>query len=525
MVYREHGMWEVLEVLRRIHRGEGYRAIVRATGRSRGTVKRYVNVAQELGWEPGGEEPGEELAAQVLVRLRPGPRDCSPGETERALGERKEQIREWLRPEGSKRRGLTLAKIRILLAREGLDVPYSSLHRFAVRELEFGRQTATVRMAEVAPGEVAEVDFGRLGLLFDSELGKQRLVWALVVTLVFSRHMYVHVGYRQQIADLIAGLDAAWRFFAGVPARVVLDNLKAAVIKPNRYDPTFQRTFEEYARVRKFVIDPAPPSSPTCKPTVERGVPYVRENFFRGEQFVSLAHVQEHAVQWCQGTAGMRVHGTTRQQPRVVFESLERAALSSFDGQRFDVPRWADVTVHPDCHVRVGHALYSVPYRFRGAKVTVRADEALVRIYVAGELVKTHATAQPGQRHTDFADYPSEKSTYAMRDASVLIRRAKEDGVGVGAFAERLLSGTYPWAKLRQAQKLLRLVDKYSAARVDTACARALMYDVVNVFRVESMVLQALEAEPPTSSSAPVQPALRFVREARSFSHSTAGKE
>jgi len=93
----------------------------------------------------------------------------------------------------------------------------------------------------------------------------------------------------------------------------------------------------------------------------------------------------------------MRVHGTTRQQPRVVFESLERAALSSFDDRRFDVPRWADVTVHPDCHVRMGHALYSVPYRFRGAKVTVRADEALVRIYVAGELVKTHPTAQPGQ--------------------------------------------------------------------------------------------------------------------------------
>jgi len=525
MVYREHGMWEVLEVLRRIHRGEGHRAAARATGRSRGAIDRYVKLAQELGWERGGEEPGEELAARVLARLRPGPRDCSPGEIAKALDERKERIRAWLKPEGPKRRGLTLAKIRILLTREGLSVPYSSLHRFAVRELEFGRQTATVRMAEVAPGEAAEVDFGRLGFIFDSELGKRRLVWALVVTLLFSRHMYVHVGYRQKIADLIAGLDAAWGSFGGVPARVVIDNLKAAVVKANRYAPVFQRTFEEYARVRGVVIDPAPPRSPTGKPTVERGVPYARENFFRGEQFLSLAHIQEQAVQWCLLTAGMRIHGTTRQQPRVVFESVERAALGPFGGERYDVPRWVDVTVHPDCHVRVGHALYSVPYRLRGAKVTVRADSALVRIYAAGKVVKIHPTGQPGQRQTDFQDYPSEKTPYAMRDASFLIRRAKEHGAGIGSFAEKLLSGTYPWAKLRQAQKLLRLVDKYSAVRVDTACARALMYDVINVFRVESMVLQALEAQPPASSSAPIQPALRFVREARSFTHAPGGKE
>ena len=168
-----------------------------------------------------------------------------------------------------------------------------------------------------------------------------------------------------------------------------------------------------------------------------------------------------------------------------------------------------------------------MPYRLRGATVWVRADSALVRIYESGggEPVKTHATAQPGGRRTDFADYPSEKSAYAMRDASGLIRRAKAHGAAMGAFAEKLLSGTYPWAKLRQAQKLLRLADKYGAARVDTACARAVMYDVINVARVESIVLQALSAQPPASSPAPVQTTLRFVREPRSFTHSSGGKE
>jgi len=231
-------------------------------------------------------------------------------------------------------------------------------------------------------------------------------------------------------------------------------------------------------------------------------------------------------VRWCQATAGMRVHGTTRKRPLVVFESLERAALVPFDGQRFDVPRWVDVKVHPDCHIRVGHALYSVPHHLRGAKVTVRADQALVRIYLAGRLVKSHATGAPGERRTDFQDYPRAKTPYAMRDASFLIQRAQEHGVRVGAFAEQLLSGVYPWAKLRQAQKLLRLVDKYGAGRVDTACARALMYGVINVFRVESIVLQALAAAPPAApSSAPVAQPLRFLRDARSFTHTPGGKE
>lgn len=527
MVYREHGMWEVLEVLRRTHRGEGHRATARTTGRSRATINRYLVAARKLGWTPGSGEPSEELAGRVAALLRPGPRESPPGETEQALARHKEQIQAWLTPKSGERRGLTLAKVHLLLGREGVQVPYSSLHRFAVRELEFGRGKGTVRMTETAPGEVAEVDFGQLGAIYDSELEQRKNVQALIVTLVFSRHMYVHVGYQQTIAELIAGLDEAWGSFGGVTARLVIDNLKAAVTKANRYDPTFQRTFEEYARVRGTIIDPAPPDSPTCKPTVERGVPYVRENFFRGEQFISLAHVQEQAVRWCLGTAGMRIHGTTRKRPLEVFESAERAALKPFSDERYDVPKWAKLTVHPDCHVRLGYALYSVPYRLRGATVWVRADSALVRIYEAGggEPVKTHATAQPGGRRTDFADYPSEKSAYAMRDASGLIRRAKAHGAAMGAFAEKLLSGTYPWARLRQAQKLLRLADKYGAARVDTACARAVMYDVINVARVESIVLQALSAQPPASSPAPAQTTLRFVREPRSFTHSSGGKE
>ena len=100
-------------------------------------------------------------------------------------------------------------------------------------------------MADVEPGELVELDFGRLGKVYDPDTGRQRVLHALTVTAVFSRHQYVHVTHSQRLDDLIDGIEDAWEFFGGVAARVVVDNLKAAVTPSDRYDPDFQRTFNE----------------------------------------------------------------------------------------------------------------------------------------------------------------------------------------------------------------------------------------------------------------------------------------
>jgi transposase len=518
MTYREHGMWEVLEVLRRAHRGEKRKAIARTTGRSRNTVKRYLAVAARLGWEPGEREPDEGLAAGVLARLRPGPRDRSPGEGERRLLPHQEKLAAWLSREGD--RPLTLTKCHDLLSRQGVEVAYSALYRFAVQHCGFGEKPTTVRMAEVAPGELAEVDFGRMGLVQDGP-DRRRVLHALVVTLVHSRHQYVHLTHSQKLADVIEGLEDAWEFFGGVVARVVLDNLRAAITKADRYDPIFNRTFEEYSRHRGFVIDPTPPVMPTGKPHVERQVPYVRESFFRGEAFLGREHAQREVIRWCLGKAGLRTHGTTRKRPFEVFEAVEKAALKPWVGERFDPPRWGEVKVHPDHHIRFGNALYSVPTRYIGRPVTVRADRALVRIYVRGEVVKTHPVQPPGGRHTDYDDYPKEKTPYAMRSPRHMIRLARERGENIGVFTTRLLEGDFPWARLRQAQKLIRLSDKYGAETLDAACRRALGFELINVHRVEQIVLRGLErAEDGTPAPGRlIQGTLRFLRDADSFTH------
>jgi transposase len=525
MAYREVGMWEILNVLRRIGRGETQAAVGRVTGHHRKTIRRYVGTAVELGWQPGQEEPTEQLAVRVAERLRPVPEPSGLGETERRLLPYRAKIKAWLRPEGeTDTRGLRLTKVHELLARVGVEVAYSSLHRFAVKYCDFqDRRRVTVRVAESEPGEVAEVDFGRLGLVPDPEQDRNRVVHALIVTLVHSRHQYVHITHSQKLQDLIGGLEDAFASFGGVARRLILDNLRAAITKADVYDPVFERTFEEYAAYRGFIIDAARVRHAKGKPHVERNVSYVRDSFFRGERWFNIEHVQREAVRWCLTTAGTRIHGTTRKRPLAVFENLERAALLRLAKERFDPPHWGKCKVHPDHHISFQKALYSVPTRYIGKTVWVRADSQLVRIYVGGNLIKTHQRQPPGGRSTDYNDYPPELAPYAMRDPDRMIREAKQHGKHLGRFMEALLAGSFPWAKLRQAQKLQRLGRKYGFRRVDQACRRALAFELINVKRVERIIRADLDRcdmprEPHTDAQL-VQFPLRFARSAASFSH------
>jgi hypothetical protein len=475
----------------------------------RNTVKKYLHLASEKGFTPEGQCDLETIAGEVLKELNahlPGP---SPSKG-LALLPHKEEIKKWMKDER-----LTLTKIHLKLTRLGIETTYSSLYRFVASEIGIPSKT-TVRMAETKPGEVAEVDFGRLGLVDDPETGRKRFAYALVVTLVYSRHQYVAVSFTQNLPVLIAGIEAAWEYFGGCTRRVVIDNLRAAVTKSDRYVPIFNRTFLEYSEYRGFIIDPAPARMATGKPTVERQVPYVRKNFFQGETFRNLTHLEEEAIKWCTEVAGERVHGTTRKRPLVVFTEEEKEMLLPLFKDRFDTPAWSSPTLHPDHHVRIGHSLYSAPTIYISKKLDARKDSRLVRLYYKGQLIKTHPVVLPGKRSTDFNDYPKEKSAYAMRSCSYHIEKAEEIGDSCKKFMEFLLSGDFPWARLRQAQKLLRLPAKYGNDRVENACARALAFDLIDVRRVEGMIVKGLEGTEGQTWGKVIAPA-RFARPASYF--------
>ena len=518
-MYREVGLMQVVEILRRWQAGDSARTIAKATGVARNTVGKYLEEAQRLGLERQGAPPNSDqiLALTQLGQTAPEKR-AAPRRT--LLDPHRDQIAQWLQVEK-----MQLTRIAELLRGRQVPVEYDSLRRY-VRENGLAKASRdTVRMADTAPGEVAEFDFGRLGPLADPTSGKRHIVWALNIVLIYSRHQFVWPLVQQTLEEVIAGLENAWRFFGGIPRRVVLDNFPAAVSGADPFNPVLTRGFLEYSQARGFIVDPARVRKPTDKPHTERNVPYVRERFWKGGTFADLPDARSQAERWCREVAGCRVHGTTRKLPAVVFRDEEQAHLLPYDGVPYAVPRWGQVTVHPDHHISFQYALYSVPFDRCpvGARLEVRADRDLVRIYRRGELVKTHPRKPKGGRSTDPADYPSERTTYALRAPDYIVREAMKAGRFAGHFAERLLAGDFPWAKLRQGQKLLRLADRYTASRLEAACERALAVDLIDVTRLERMLKDALEQEPlpldlpPTRP--PVLPSARFARDGCAFDH------
>ena len=293
------------------------------------------------------------------------------------------------------------------------------------------------------------------------------------------------------------------------------------VAKADATEPRLNQAFVEYAQARGFVVDPARVRRPTDKPRVERTVPFVRNSFFAGEDFIDLADAQRRAEEWCRTRAGMRIHGTTQCRPAELFALEEAPRLKPAPADIYDLPIYAQAKVHRDHHIEVAKALYSVPGNLIGSRVDVRADRALVRVFHRGALVKVHPRTGPGGRVTDAADLPAEKTTYALRDINHLCRLAAGHGPAVGAFATALMDHPLPWTKMRQLYALLGLVKKWGAKRVDAACARALDAEAINVGLIGRMLERATEAdttavdttETDTGASAPA----RFARTPAEF--------
>ncbi len=289
--------------------------------------------------------------------------------------------------------------------------------------------------------------------------------------------MFVWLSFTQTTDTVIAGCEAAWRFFDGVFRVLIPDNLAPVVTTADRLDPRLNDAFVEYAQSRGFVIDPARIRTPTDKPRVERMVQFVRSSFWDGETFIDLADAQARATAWCSQRAGMRVHGTTQCRPLEHFRLEEQPHLLAVPAEAYDVPIYASCRVHRDHHIEIAKALYSVPGNLLGARVQVRADRRLVRIFHRSQLVKVHPRQQPGHRSTDPADLPAEQSTYALRDIAHLQRLATGHGEAIGAYAAAVLDTPLPWTKMRQVYALLGLVKKWGPDKVDGSSRHASRYE------------------------------------------------
>lgn len=500
MGFREVSVVEVREVLRAWLEGHGLRKVGVRAGVDRKTARRYVAAAQAAGLarDAGVGAVTDELVGVVVDAVRPV-RPNGHGPSWELLLAHEDQIRAWVTG-GEGQAPLSIVKIEELLARQGVRVPYRTLHRFAVERCGFRAKTTTVRVVDGEPGVECQLDFAQMGLLDDPETGKRRRVHALIFTAVVSRHMFVWLTYSQTLSAVIAGCEAAWEFYGGCFKVLIPDNLKAVVTNADAVNPQLSVGWLDYTQHVGCGTDPARVRSPQDKPRVERAVQYVRGNFWAGESFTDLAEAQARVEVWCRERAGMRIHGTTAQRPIEMFIELEKPCLLEVSGP-YDVPVFTRVKVHRDYHVEVAKALYSIPEHLLGQYLAARADSELVKLYStgtgAGRLVKTHPRQPPGGRSTDAEDLPAERAGYAMRDLTQLVRVCAGHGKNIGVYAERLLDDPLPWTRMRSVYRLQGLVRRYGPGPVEAACERSLVLDVVSVSKVAAMLELAREREQP----------------------------
>ena len=294
----------------------------------------------------------------------------------------------------------------------------ASLRRYVAANIpeEARRSQVTVwspRQAEA--GEQAQIDYGQLGRWLDPACGKLRTVWAFVMVLACSRHMFVRPVLKMDQRAWTECHAAAFGFFGGVPARLVPDNLKTGVDKPDLYDPKINRSYAELAAHYGCLVDPARALKPRDKARVERPMPYVRDRFWRGREFTWLERMQAEAARWSRRSpAGGRAGRWRAPPPRRCSTRSRRTLCGRCRPAPFVLATWATAKIGPDIHAQVDKVLYSVPWRHIGKTADVRITATMVQFFIGGELVKSHPRKIRGKQ-TDFGDYPPEKIAFHMR--------------------------------------------------------------------------------------------------------------
>ena len=208
--------------------------------------------------------------------------------------------------------GLTAERIhRELRDGFGFGGSYQSVKRFAAQIRQ--TQPQRVQRLESAPGEEAQIDFGQGPMVKDTH-GKRRRTHILRVVLSFSRKGYSEAVLRQNTETFLRCLENAFRHFGGVPKVLNVDNLKAAVLRADWFDPDINPKFEAFCRHYGTSVMPCRPYTPQHKGKVERGICYVKDSALKGHDFESLAAENAHLAHWEKTVADTRIHGTTKRQ-------------------------------------------------------------------------------------------------------------------------------------------------------------------------------------------------------------------
>ncbi len=435
-------MYTTIKTLR--EKGMNKSEISQATGHDWKTVSKVIKAVEE-----GKEYPQKKAHGSILDRFR-------------------EKIIELME------QGLNGPRIYQELKGMGAEAAYPTLKHYIAKIRK--RERIFIRV-HTLPGEEAQVDFGYAGITHDNN-GKKRKTWVFNMKLSYSRKDYYQKVYDQRVETFIECHINAFRYFGGVPLYVRIDNLKAAILEANFYEPIYQRMYKNFSEHYGFKSIPCRIYRPNDKGKVESGIKYVKGNFFIGRVFKDGEDVDRQLRDWQENICNSRVHGTTRRIPREVFEQEERSKLKGLPLEEFKLYEAGTRKVYHDCHIYVDYNYYSVPFEYVGKVVEIEVTKDLIKVYYNYREIAVHPRIDSrGKFSTQQSHYPKYKRyTDTEYQEKYQVKMAQ-----IGEYAEQIffkIKEEHPNSWWRPAQGILSLVKKYPKEIVNLSCKRALSFGV-----------------------------------------------
>ena len=474
-------MRKIREILRLKASGLSPRQIAASIGGALSTVQQCLHRAAQasLSWPLLDELDDVRLEALLYPRRAPA--------IEIALPDFAHVQRELSRP------GVT----RMLLWQE-----YKAQHpdglqytAFCVQYSKWREHTAEpVMRFEHRAGEKCFVDYaGHTVDVIDRYTGEIRSAQIFVAVLGCSNYTYSEATWTQSLPDWLGAHVRALEFFGGAPQALVPDNLKSGVDKAHRYDPDLNRAYAEFAEHYGVAILPARVRKPRDKSKVETGVQIVERWILarlRNRQFFSLAELNaaiDALLIEMNERPFQKLEGSRRSQ----FIERDQPALKALPPRAYEYAQWKLAKVHPDYHIELEHAYYSVPYKHIGQRVDVRVTARMIEIFAQRELVASHVRLfKRGARVTLDAHRPANHRAIIDTTIERLMQRAEAISPSVAhVLREQFNRKRHPEEALRTAQGILRLAQDFSPAQLAAACERAVILKACNYRSVRALIV------------------------------------
>lgn len=371
------------------------------------------------------------------------------------------------------------------------------------------------------PGEQLQVDFAgdKLGYV-NPQTGEWIACEVLLAVFPYSHYMYAEALRSQKQEHFIYGMANAFEFFGGVPQSVKLDNMRTAVTRASRYEPTFTEAMQFLAEHYETAIVTARVRKPRDKGSVEVGVDIAYKRIYaalRKENFTSLEELNR-AIKMQLVQLNARPFQKKTGSRKDLFET-EKQHLKPLPSTRYDIKHVTYGKVQRNYHVIVGedNHQYSVPYRLIGKRLKITYTSDTVEIYDHLDRVAIHKRSYKKNSYTTSGEHrpPNHKAVVESQawDDEYFLKEASYRGQAVQAVIKRMLESKIFYEQTyNSCLGILRLGKQYGTVRLNAACERALQAPVVNFGLVNNILKRNLDKVPildPLQTSIPIHDQIR----------------